>query len=235
MPFQQNRSEKANATLAARPTPFISRLFPQPQNPVKGLFLGLAVGVALAVSTVPVAAAGNVGSAFLVAQKPAKAPSGFIGLCARYDWVCSATKARGNVTAEHISLAKTINRTVNRQVKEIEDLRQYGKEEHWALPSARGGDCEDLVLLKKKMLVERGVPSDALLIATVLDRKLNSHAVLVMRTKAGDLVLDNLTNKIKPWKETGYTFLKLQNPKSLNRWDAVLAGGVISDRPTASR
>lgn len=235
MPFEQNRLGNAFESLSATRAQSAVRSVSLGHVNVKGLFFGLAVGFALALSNAPVAAAGNGGSAFLVAQTAAKPPSGFKGLCAKYDWVCSATGTRAALTPEHMSLAQTVNRQVNRQVREIEDLRQYGKEEYWALPSARGGDCEDLVLLKKKMLVERGVPSEALLIATVLDRKLNSHAVLVLRTKGGDLVLDNLTNKIKPWKKTGYTFLKLQNPMSLNRWDAVLAGGVISDRPTASR
>ena len=235
MLFQRKRLERKPKSLGAANISPTMRFSPSAPHHVKTMFFCVAVGFALALSTVSAQAAGNGGSAFLVAQSAAKAPSGFNGLCARYDWVCSVKGARGALTAEHVALAKTINRTVNRQVKEIEDLRQYGKEEHWALPSARGGDCEDLVLLKKKMLLDRGVPSQALLIATVLDRKLNSHAVLVLRTKSGDFVLDNLTNKIKPWKKTGYTFLKLQNPKAGSRWDAVLAGGVISDRPTASR
>jgi predicted transglutaminase-like cysteine proteinase len=85
------------------------------------------------------------------------------------------------------------------------------------------------------MLIEQGIAADSLLISTVLDKKLNSHAVLVLRTDKGDMVLDNLTNRIMPWNKTGYTFLKLQNPKSLSRWDAVMAGDVIQDRPTASR
>ncbi|MEM1073634.1 MAG: transglutaminase-like cysteine peptidase [Pseudomonadota bacterium] len=174
-------------------------------------------------------------STHLEPQKSIRAPSGFNGLCARYDWVCAPSHSAGLTTQQTFSLAKRVNLSVNRQVREIGDLRQYGKEEHWALPTRRGGDCEDLVLLKKKMLIERGVPSESLLIATVLDKRLNSHAVLVLRTKQGDFVLDNLTNRILPWKDTGYTFLKLQNPRSLSKWQAIMAGGVIQDRPTASR
>ncbi|WP_298912350.1 transglutaminase-like cysteine peptidase [uncultured Roseobacter sp.] len=174
-------------------------------------------------------------SKFLVPQKSINAPAGFTGICAKYNWVC-AQSASSNLSAnETLRLAKAINRQVNRQVRQIDDQAQYGREELWTLPTARGGDCEDLVLLKKKMLLERGVPSEDLLIATVLDHKLRSHAVLVLRTASGDLVLDSLKNKIVPWKQTGYTFLKLQNPNSLNQWQAVLAGGVIKDRPTASR
>lgn len=195
----------------------------------------MLAGILLAIMTVAPAASANTGGAFLKAQKAIHAPAGFAGICNRYAWVCRASGQSSVSGEKKLALANQINRSVNRQVREIEDLKQYGVEEHWALPTRRGGDCEDLVLLKKKLLVERGIPSQALLIATVLDKRLRSHAVLVMRTSRGDLVLDNLTNKIKPWKQTGYTFLKLQNPKALTRWDAVLAGGVIQDRPTASR
>jgi predicted transglutaminase-like cysteine proteinase len=60
-----------------------------------------------------------------------------------------------------------------------------------------------------------------------LDRKRQSHAVLVLRTGTQDLVLDNLTNKIVPWNKTGYTFLRLQNPKQPSGWVSVLAGGIM--------
>lgn len=194
-----------------------------------------ALAAAVCFSIVPTLASASSSGAFLVPQKAIHAPAGFNGLCKKYAWVCQ-TSGQVNLTpSAKLKLANDVNRVVNRQVRQIEDLQQYGKEEHWALPTQRGGDCEDLVLLKKKMLIERGIPSQMLLISTVLDKKMNSHAVLVLRTQSGDMVLDNLTNRILPWNQTGYTFLKLQNPKSLSRWDAVLAGGLIKDRPTASR
>ncbi|MFK7880382.1 transglutaminase-like cysteine peptidase [Roseobacter sp.] len=181
------------------------------------------------------AKAGQTGDSFLISQQPTRAPAGFQGLCARYNWVCASSSNSGLSDATTMTKAKQVNLTVNRRVREIGDQAQYGKVEHWALPTKRGGDCEDLVLLKKKMLLAQGIPSQSLLIATVLDRELNSHAVLIVRTQSGDQVLDNLTDRIVGWKKTGYTFLKMQNPSSLRNWDAVIAGGVISDRPTASQ
>ena len=134
-----------------------------------------------------------------------------------------------------LRLAATVNTKVNRQTPAVEDLRQYGQEEYWSLPSRRGGDCEDFALLKKKILIsEYGVPGHQLLMATVLDHRLQRHAVLVLRTSRGDFVLDNLDNKIRHWTQTRYTFLKLQNPNSLDKWVAVLAGGIITDRPTGA-
>jgi len=91
-----------------------------------------------------------------------------------------------------------------------------------------------LVLLKKKKLIQKGVASKNLLIATVLDLNRYSHAVLVLRTQKGDYVLDSLRSGVIPWTSTGYTFLKMQNPKSMYNWNAILAGGLIKDLPTAS-
>lgn len=172
--------------------------------------------------------------AFLVAQSTSTAPGGFSGVCSRYNWACANTAQAQMSNSALLRLAKVVNNKVNRKTRSIEDKTQFGREEYWTLPTRRGGDCEDFALLKKKTLIEHGVASKNLLIATVLDTRLRSHAVLVVRTAKGDFVLDNLNKRMLPWKKTGYTFLKLQNPKSLSNWDAILAGGIIKDRATAS-
>ncbi|MBD3677881.1 MAG: transglutaminase-like cysteine peptidase [Rhodobacteraceae bacterium] len=163
---------------------------------------------------------------FLVPKQVAAAPEGFNGLCSRYSWACQNSRSSNLNARSALDVAQRINLDVNRATPEIEDRDQYGKAEVWALPTRRGGDCEDFALLKKLRLIEAGLPGQNLLMATVLDRQLRNHAVLVLRTENGDYVLDNLTNKIVPWQATGYTFLKLQNPTSPGAWDAVLAGGV---------
>lgn len=197
--------------------------------------MGLLIASFLLSSLGGIAAQAGTALAFLAPQTASHAPSGFKGLCARYAWVCDSSRRHAVADQASLSIARQINRKVNRGVIQIDDRAQYGVDEHWALPTARGGDCEDLVLLKKKLLIERGLPAGALLIATVLDRRMNSHAVLVLRTAEGDLVLDSLTDRILLWNRTGYTFLKLQNPEAKSQWNAVLAGGIIEDRPTASR
>jgi len=181
-----------------------------------------------------VMAANNNGT-FLVAKRSTTSPPGASSLCDKYRWACTSTGYRGVSGRTALQLAKSVNSQINRQTDQIEDQAQYGRQEYWSLPTALGGDCEDIVLLKKKKLLEKGVASETLLIATVLDLNRNSHAVLVLRTKQGDFVLDSLQDKVIPWRSTGYTFLKMQNPKSLRRWDAVLAGGLIKDRPTGSK
>ena len=160
-------------------------------------------------------------------RKPIAAPEGFRGVCARYKWAC-ARSGRGIGKADGVlRVAKAVNTSVNRSTRAVSDLRQYGDEEVWALPTSLGGDCEDIALLKKRELIKRGIAPERLLIATVLDRNRGSHAVLVLRTGDEDLVLDNLKNSILPWRKTGYSFLSMQNPSAPHKWDAVLAGGVF--------
>ncbi|MGO4914733.1 transglutaminase-like cysteine peptidase [Pseudogemmobacter sp. W21_MBD1_M6] len=195
---------------------------------------GAALTLASILAPAPVVAA-NSTNAFLVAQYPVTAPPGSKGLCANYAWACASDRAASPSGPADLALARSVNSSVNRKTRQIEDQQQYGQAERWALPTTRGGDCEDIVLLKKMKLMQAGVASSNLLIATVLDRKNSSHAVLVMRTDRGDLVLDSLNSRIVHWTDTGYTFLKMQNPASLGSWYAVLAGHMLKDRPTASR
>jgi predicted transglutaminase-like cysteine proteinase len=168
--------------------------------------------------------------AFLKAKKAIGAPAGFGNLCGKYDWLCTSTG--GKVLASHgdLDLATRINGDVNRKTRQISDVQQYGRSEYWALPTARGGDCEDFALLKKMKLVAGGVRPETLLVATVLDRKRNPHAVLVMRTEFGDVVLDNLSSRVKHWSETGYSFLKMQNPARPANWDAIFTGGIFGNK-----
>ncbi|MEM6634416.1 MAG: transglutaminase-like cysteine peptidase [Pseudomonadota bacterium] len=167
---------------------------------------------------------------FLVAQKAIEPPQGFIGVCDRYAWACAA-KVRASTTVVDdrgiMALAQRVNRSVNFRYPQITDQAQFNREEHWTLPTRRGGDCEDFALEKKRQLLAAGVPADRLLIATAFLRDRTRHAVLVVRTSKGDMVLDNLTNRILPWEKTGLTFLRMQNPNKPATWDAVFAGGMI--------
>ena len=76
-------------------------------------------------------------------------------------------------------------------------------------------------------LIEAGLDPQSLLISTVLDRNRNAHAVLVMRTVQGDYILDNLRDEVKHWRQTGYTFLRMQDPADPRKWTAVIDGGIM--------
>lgn len=160
-------------------------------------------------------------------QAMVPAPSGAKGLCVTYPWACAAgTSAR--LGAEQMEIVVAINRSANGSIRAVTDLAQYNVAEKWTLPTARGGDCEDFALYKKAKLIKAGISPDRLLLAAVLDRQGNSHAVLVLHTDTVDLVLDNLKTAVKRWDETGYTFLRMQDPRDPQRWVAVMAGGVFT-------
>ena len=184
-----------------------------------------AIAVAAAMALPGAAVAGQ--ASWIEAVRDADAPNGFSGVCSRYAWACAKGGRNASAPRDLMPLAEEINLSINRRTREVSDEAQYARAEYWALPTARGGDCEDFALAKKRALISRGVAPERLLIATVLDRKRNPHAVLVLRTDAGDFVLDNLTNRVLGWQQTGYTFLRMQNPKSPNRWSVVLKGGML--------
>lgn len=199
---------------------------------------GIRFMAALAVAATSLVAAGDQAAAsqdaFLSARMTVSSPAGANNLCSRYAWACSRSAAPTRVSGAGLDLALRINRQINREVRSISDQGQYGRTEHWALPTARGGDCEDFALIKKKRLIEAGLDPQMLLIATVLDRGRNAHAVLVMRTAQGDFVLDNLRDEVLHWRRTGYTYLRMQDPANPSRWTAVIDGGILRNDSAVS-
>lgn len=203
------------------------------RRPLRRYVTGLVLCLALAGAvTVGSATPARSDGAFLSSTRAIDPPAGFRGICERYDWVCArrSAAARPMSDAERIELARGVNSHVNRTVREISDSRQYRRAEYWALPTARGGDCEDFALMKKHELIRRGVAPERLLIATALTRQRVPHAVLILRTGAGDLVLDNLTDRIRPWQDTGHSYLRIQDPREPRRWQMLLAGGMFGKR-----
>ena len=146
------------------------------------------------------------------------APNGARQLCELNAWACSVSPKTGKILQSDMAEIVKVNRSVNRRTREVADITQFRVEENWSLPTARGGECEDFALLKKRDLIQLGYPAQSLLIATVLDTNRRGHAVLIVRTDTGDFVLDNLTNRIKTWSDTGYIFLRMQNPKKPTGW-----------------
>jgi len=67
------------------------------------------------------------------------------------------------------------------------------------------------VLQKRKMLLQAGWPREALLITVVRDKAGDGHAILTVKTDRGEYVLDNQTDAILLWSDTGYRFVKRQS------------------------
>ncbi|NVO55294.1 transglutaminase-like cysteine peptidase [Rhodobacteraceae bacterium B1Z28] len=191
------------------------------------LMSGRTFGVfALVVGSFVGASAANASEgAFIPSVHVSPPPTGANQLCRQYSWACSSKRSVSLSSQQEMQIINRVNRQVNASTREVTDQSQYKTRERWALPTSQGGDCEDFALLKKRDLITAGVDPKRLLIATVLDTRRNSHAVLVYRSASGDLVLDNLTNRIKPWADTRYLFLRMQDPNQPRRWVGVFGQG----------
>jgi predicted transglutaminase-like cysteine proteinase len=113
----------------------------------------------------------------------------------------------------------SINASVNRSIRPMNDFDIYAKDEVWAYPDTIGvGDCEDYVLQKRRLLAGKGISLSNLLITVVRKPDGEGHAVLTVRTDKGDYILDNLSDNVKLWSETPYRFLKRQASEHTGRW-----------------
>lgn len=153
-----------------------------------------------------------------------KAPSGWQQFCAENAEDCrpGADQARDVVlTPELLQQLYETNKYVNDRVAWTSDDALYGKAERWTLPLDRG-DCEDIVLLKRKMLAKLGWPQGSLLITTVEEPgpAKGRHAVLTVRSDRGEMILDNQTPEILFWYETKYRYLSRQSATDPNVWVA---------------
>jgi predicted transglutaminase-like cysteine proteinase len=111
-----------------------------------------------------------------------------------------------------------VNAWVNNSIKPITDQEHWGVVENWSYPDDGYGDCEDYVLLKRRMLMQAGWPREALLITVVRDKKGDGHAVLTVKTNRGEFILDNQESEVLPWNRTGYRFVKRQSQTNPNVW-----------------
>lgn len=136
------------------------------------------------------------------------------------------------LTSDIWQLIVSVNRRVNTRIKPVTDDAHWGVIDRWDLPQDGLGDCEDYQLLKRKILVERGLPRRALRMTVVIDEQNEGHAVLMVRTDRGDFILDNKTSTVLPWEQTGYLFVKREGQDSL-AW--VSLNGVKSPTTTANR
>jgi predicted transglutaminase-like cysteine proteinase len=73
------------------------------------------------------------------------------------------------------------------------------------------GDCEDYQLMKRKLLIEAGLPRRSLRMTVVIDENGEGHAVLTVRTDRGDLILDNKTDDVLEWFRTNYRYIKRES------------------------
>ena len=128
------------------------------------------------------------------------------GLPILEDWFAMLDRLNG----AHLDIQlREANDFFNRRVRWVDDIDNWGAEDHWATPletMGKGqGDCEDYSIAKYVTLKELGVPSDRLRMIYVRARIgrsqiVQAHMVLgyYERPTAVPLILDNLVPSITP-------------------------------------
>ncbi len=147
-------------------------------------------------------------------------PIGFVQFCRENPSECRHSRSSRERVSVDVLLwdeLNEVNSLVNNTVEPISDAELYGLVEFWTYPAGQG-DCEDYVLLKRKLLIERGWPDASLLITVVRDENNEGHAVLTARTLQGDFILDNKTDAILTYDRTAYAFVKRQSHFDTTEW-----------------
>src|SRR5437763_8824526 len=161
---------------------------------------------------------------FVSTGLPTRAPIGWVEFCSEYAPECEAKPLEPRdvvLTAKAWKDLVRVNKWVNETIRPITDLEHWGVVERWNYPDDGYGDCEDYVLLKRRMLMQAGWPRQALLITVVRDKRGDGHAVLTVKSDKGEFILDNQNEQVMLWSETGYRFVKRQSQGDPNVWVAL--------------
>jgi predicted transglutaminase-like cysteine proteinase len=185
-------------------------------------YRGILVAGAIAFAAVSQATANEL--LFVTTGEATRAPIGWVEFCVEHPVEC---KVQPSIPRDVVLSNKAwtdlsrINKWVNDNVTPMTDLEHWGVVEKWSYPDDGYGDCEDYVLLKRRMLMEAGWPRAALLITVVREKNGNGHAVLTVKTDKGEFILDNQEERILLWSETSYRYVKRQSQTDPNRWVAL--------------
>ena len=183
---------------------------------VAATLFGIAFGTLVESSeTLPQASYAAVGGATSV-------PYGWVDFCGRRPEECSLGQLRAvdvKLTKKTWAMLNHANTLANQAIEPVTNLEHWGTMvDHWDYPIDGKGDCKVFALYKRKLLIEQGFPRQALLMTVVRDLDGEGHAILTVKTDRGEFVLDNLTDEIRPWDATGYSFVKRQAQNDPNVW-----------------
>lgn len=157
-------------------------------------------------------------------ETPTLAPMAYTQFCMRYSADCKPLRMiyRGGpvrMTDQRWVDLADINATVNRDIRPERNTLGISGEE-WVINPSRG-DCNDYAVSKRHMLLARGWPARSLLLSEVVLPSGEHHLVLVVRTRNGDLVLDNMNQRLQPWYRTAYQWVRMQSPNDPNIWSKI--------------
>jgi predicted transglutaminase-like cysteine proteinase len=160
---------------------------------------------------------------------------GWVDFCRRHPGDCVVDLSEPEIIALDALTWRTINpvnQEVNAAIRPMTDWELYGVADYWDYPASGYGDCEDYQLLKRRLLVQAGLPARAMRMTVVIDEKNEGHAVLMIRSDRGDFILDNKTDAVLAWHETGYVYVKRESQYA-TAWTSL--GHATSPVVTANR
>jgi len=168
-------------------------------------------------------------TAFAQTAGPTSIPIGHSEFCKANRGECGKNRKVVEVeelTEDRWQTLVAVNVEMNRTIVPVTDADLYKVEELWTYPAGYG-DCEDYALAKRRALIEGGWDASTLLIAVVRQKSGDGHAVLMVRTDRGDLILDNQDGSIRLWSETPYQYLKRQSQANSGDWVDILDNRVV--------
>ncbi len=160
---------------------------------------------------------------------PTRTPYGWADLCGRQRQECEVDVLEPvdlHLTTKTLQMLERVNARVNSEIVPVSNYDHWGTMlDHWDYPTDGKGDCKIYALWKRKLLIDMGLPRQALLMTIVRDLEGNGHTILTVKTDRGEFVLDNMAQTIRAWDETGYTFVKRQSQSDPNAWVSIGPSG----------
>lgn len=183
----------------------------------KKTVIALATLAAFGATSISSAYAINLGASrggTKIQRQTSVAPVAFSLYCLDHIAECTkSAKSQVAYTSKIRGLLASVNRSVNRSIRPLAERRDV-----WSL-NPRAGDCDDYVMTKRSRLIRAGIPASALRVAVVRTPRGEGHAVLLVKTSAGEFALDNLRKTIVKRNQTGYRFLRVASADP-SRWTA---------------
>lgn len=181
------------------------------------LMYSLYATATLAVGTSSLVSLPMPSSQHLVVRKPALAPFAYLKYCLANPGDCEQGRGEAVITLKSHALRqlRDVNLSVNRSIIPDYDAPD---DEKWQADVATG-DCEDYALTKRRHLIRLGWSPNALRIAIAYTPDDEGHAVLVVSTSSGDLVLDNRTGAILNWRDTDLKWVMIQSSANPLLWN----------------
>lgn len=193
------------------------------------LAIGLALVIGLAAAPAEAAQLVNFGDvAFAPVTGETSIPIGHADFCKRYPNECTMNASvvdDMHLTPQSWQQLLDVNTYFNTSIVPETDLQLYHVAEYWTYPHGYG-DCEDIALAKRRQLIKDGWPVSTLLMTVAKEANGEGHAVLMVRTDRGDLILDNQDSTIRDWRDSPYHFLKRQSQADAGEWV-----GINDERP----